>query len=242
MSETNSLLSSNFNKTKLDKIQVLLVDDHPLMRFALRTWIERQRDFDVIAEAGDGKEAVEIVNRLGPDVVVMDLSMPKLNGLEATKQIKDRFPNIKILMLSVYNDREHMKSALNAGANGYLAKDISGEEIVHAIRAVVNGEIITSHPKPSQDIFENTFNSNSHHNIDILPVNKVDRLNSREITLLKIAAKGKSNKEIAFTLNLKERTVKSHFSTIFLKLCVSSRSEAVATSLKLGVINLEDFN
>lgn len=136
---------------KSSKTRIMLADDHPLLRQALRDVLEKQSDFEVIAEASDGEEAVELATELVPDVVIMDISMPKLNGLEATKQIKANRPAIAILVLTVHSDNEHILSILQAGAGGYLTKSVYGDEVIHAVRALVSGETVL-YPTVSQKI------------------------------------------------------------------------------------------
>lgn len=216
-----------------EKISVLLADDHPLMRQALRMWIEKQRDLEVIAEASDGKEAIEIALKLNPKVVIMDIGMPKINGLEATKQIKSYRSNINILVITVYTDKEHILCLLRAGASGYLTKNASGDEIIHAIRSVSSGEKVF----PLTDLHNFAENSN----IKPTDISELENLTQREISVLKFAAKGLSNKDIAIALDLSLRSVKATFTTMFLKLGASSRTEAISMGLSTNIIGLNDF-
>lgn len=225
-------LESNLDNNH--KIRIVLADDHPLMRQALRMWIEKQQDLEIIAEASNGKEAVEIVTRLNPDVVIMDISMPKLNGLEATKIIKKACPSTAVLVLTVYTDEEHVSSLIEAGADGYITKTVSGEEIIHAIRALALGESLLP-----PNILSNAMNDTLYHPIPDLT--KLNRLDARELTILKLAANGFSNKQIAVKQGLNLRSVKSTLTTLFLKLGVSSRTEAIANGLKTGIITIRDL-
>jgi len=221
------------SRYKPDNTRIILADDHPLLRQALRDVLEKQPDFVVIAEASDGEEAVKLATELIPDVVIMDISMPKLNGLEATKQIKERCPSIGILVLTVHSDSEHILSILLAGAGGYLTKSVYGDEVIHAIRALVSGEIVLS-SEVSQQIFKYAFQ----HATKPIRLDVGNTLSSRELEVLSLAAKGISNKDIALRLNLSLRTVKEYLAGLFLKLNVASRTEAVIVGLRRGIITL----
>lgn len=220
---------------KNQNIKIVLADDHPLMRQALRMWIEKQRDLEIIAEANDGKEAVEIAGKLKPDVIIMDISMPKLNGLEATKRIKLSSPSTEILVLTVHTDDEHIASMIKAGAGGYIIKTASGEEIIHAIRALAYGECLLP-SNISRDIMSDILS-----NSIPVPIN-LNKLDKREITILRLVAKGFSNKQIALELGLSLRNVKAILTNVFLKLEVSSRTQAIAYGLKTNIIELKDLN
>jgi two-component system, NarL family, response regulator LiaR len=218
------------------KTRVVLADDHPLLRQALRDVLEKQPDFEVIAEASDGEEAVKLATELVPDVVIMDISMPNLNGLEATKQIKARCPAIAVLVLTVHSDSEHILSILQAGAGGYLTKSVYGDEVIHAVRALVSGETVLS-PSVSQQIFKYAFQ----HNIKPRRLDVGNKLSTRELEVLSLAAKGISNKDIALKLGLSLRTVKGYLADLFLKLNVASRTEAVIVGLRRGILTLNDL-
>jgi len=211
--------------------RIIIADDHPLMRNALKMWIEEQEDLKVIAEATNGKEAVEICTKLRPDLVIMDINMPILNGLDATRQITAKCPDTEVLVVTVHTDNEHILSLLRAGARGYLTKDSSGEEIVHAIRSVISGENVLPATIPQPDI-----DGESAANAD-----KAKLLTAREIDLLKLLAAGLPNKDIALRLGLSVRRVKANLTTLFIKLGVTSRTEAVAAALKSGIISLPDI-
>jgi DNA-binding NarL/FixJ family response regulator len=211
--------------------RIIIADDHPLMRNALKMWIEEQEYLKVIAEATNGKEAVEICTKLRPDLVIMDINMPILNGLDATRQITAKCPDTEVLVVTVHTDNEHILSLLRAGASGYLTKDSSGEEIVHAIRSVISGENVLPATIPQPDI-----DGESAANAD-----KAKLLTAREIDLLKLLAAGLPNKDIALRLGLSVRRVKANLTTLFIKLGVTSRTEAVAAALKSGIISLPDI-
>lgn len=231
MVEATSKSGSNRSKTR-----IMLADDHPLLRQALRDVLEKQPDFEVIAEASDGEEAVKLATEMLPDVVIMDISMPILNGLEATKQIKASNPSIAVLVLTVHSDSEHILSILRAGAGGYLTKSVYGDEVIHAVRALVSGETVLS-PAVSQQIFKYAFQHSSR------PKNlgTGNTLSSRELEVINLAARGISNKDIAQRLGLSLRTVKGYLADLFLKLNVASRTEAVIICLRKGIIALKDL-
>jgi two-component system, NarL family, response regulator LiaR len=218
------------------KIRILMADDHPLLRKALRDILVQQVDFEIVAEAGDGEEAVRKAGETLPDVVIMDISMPVLNGLEATRQIKTKFPSIAVLVLTVHSDNEHILGILDSGAAGYLTKSVFDNEVVAAIRAVVAGETVLAAP-----IFQQILKHALRYTSKTLVLDGKEKLTVREMEILKLAAKGISNKEIASTLNLSLRTVKGYMVDVFSKLHVSSRTEAVITGLRAGLLTLDDI-
>ena len=218
------------------KTRIMLADDHPLLRQALRDVLEKQPDFEVIAEASNGEEAVKLATEMLPDVVIMDISMPVLNGLEATTQIKATSPSIAVLVLTVHSDSEHILSILRAGAGGYLTKSVYGDEVIHAVRALASGETVLS-PAVSQQIFKYAFQ----HSSEPKDLGTGNALSSRELEVLHLAAKGISNKDIAQRLGLSLRTVKGYLAGIFQKLNVASRTEAVIICLRKGVLTLQDL-
>ena len=227
----NTKLSTN----KPQKITVMLADDHPLLRQALRHVLEEEDDFQIIAEAGDGEEAIRIATELLPDVVIMDISMPKMNGIEATRQIKEKCPRIAVLVLTVYDDNEHVLGILEAGAAGYLVKTIFGDTVAHAVRGIIAGESVLS-PTVLHQITKNA----------LLREQKIDigtgeKMAGRELEILRLAAHGMSNKAIAIQLNISLRTVKGYLQNIFSKLHVASRTEAVITSIRNNILTLDDL-
>lgn len=218
------------------KISIVLADDHPLLRQALRNVLDQQADFEVVAEVGDGDEVVKVTTELIPDVVIMDISMPKLNGLEATRQIKAKHPEVAILVLTVHGEAEHVLGLLEAGAAGYLTKSVFGEEVVQAIRSVVAGETVLSAASSHQIL---------RHALRLMTKpSRLDpntKISARELQILKLAATGMTNKEIALNLDLSVRTVKGYLVDIFSKLGVASRTEAVIVSLRAGFLTLDDL-
>ena len=228
--------SKHVKPKKSKKTRIMLADDHPLLRQALRDVLEKQSDFEVIAEAGDGEEAVKLATKLVPDVVIMDISMPKLNGLEATRQIKENCSTVAVLVLTVHSDNEHILSILKAGAGGYLTKSVYDDEVVNAVRALISGETVLS-PTVSQQIFKYAFQ----HITKPKSLDIGDKLSARELEILRLVAQGISNKDIAIRLGLSLRTVKGYLSDIFLKLSVGSRTEAAIVGLRKGILTLDDL-
>jgi NarL family two-component system response regulator LiaR len=218
------------------KITILMADDHPLFRKAVRDVLEKRPDFRVIAEANDGEEAVRLAIELMPQVVIIDISMPLLNGLEATRQIKAKCPAIAVLVLTVHNDIEHILGILEAGAGGYLTKSASDEEVVTAIRSIAAGETVIATP-----IFQQVLKHTLRYPIKSLGLEGKVSLTARELEVLKLAARGLSNKDISLKLDLSLRTVKGYMVEIFSKLHVSSRTEAVIVGLRAGLITTIDI-
>ncbi len=216
--------------------RILLVDDHPLVRRALRDILEKEPDLHVVGEAGDGRQAIEMTEEHHPDIVIMDISMPVLNGVEATKQIKASNPLTAVLILTVHTDVETLFSILQAGASGYLVKSIFGPEVIHTIRAVMDGDMVLS-AEVSQEVVKYAF---QHGTKPVRPVPQ-DRISAKGMEILSLAAKGLSNKEIGARLGITEATVKSYFVDVFQKLNVRSRTEAIFVSLKSGILTLDDL-
>lgn len=234
MAEIKSV--SGLNQDKPIKIRIMLADDHPLLRQALKSALEKHSDFEVIAEASDGEEAVKLATELVPDVVIMDISMPNLNGLEATKQIKASCPSVAILVLTVHSDSEHILNILQAGAGGYLTKSVYGDEVIHAVRALVSGETVLS-PAVSRQVLKYA----SQHITKPPNLDAGDKITTRELEILRLAAKGISNRDIALRLGISLRTVKGYIADLFLKLNVASRTEAVVVGLRKGILTLTDL-
>jgi NarL family two-component system response regulator LiaR len=219
----------------MDTIKILLADDHVLVRQGTRELLEREEDMEVVAEAGDGEEAVRLAASRQPDVAIMDISMPKLNGIEATQQIKARHAGVAVLVLTAYDDDQYIFALLEAGAAGYLLKDVQASELVRAVRAVHQGESVL-HPTIARKVINHFAQPVDKR----LEENILDALTGRELEVLKLAARGMTNREIAQELVISVRTVQVHLSNVFSKMGVGSRTEAVLDALRKGWITLED--
>ena len=219
-----------------ESIRVLLADDHAVVRQGTRELLDRESDIEVVAEARDGKQAVQKAIKERPDVVVMDFAMPELNGIEATRQIKAVAPGIAILVLTAYDSNQYIFAFLEAGAAGYLLKDVQVDELVEAIKAVHAGESML-HPAIARKVI-NRF-ARPEEQTSIVHA-ALDELTERELEVLRMAAKGMSNREIAQELTISVRTVQTHLTNIFNKMGVGSRTEAVVHALRKNWITLED--
>ena len=220
------------------KISLLIADDHPIIRKGTHSLLENEEDFEVVGEACDGEEAVKLASELKPDIVIMDIVMPKLNGVEATKLIKQSSPTTSVLILTAYSDIFYILGLLEAGACGYLLKDASGEELIGAIRAVRSGESVLD-PIVTRKLLERVVEQ-PRNNLSNGANTPVAQLTPREIEILKLASKGMSNKDIANQLFLSLRTVKAHLTNIFSKMGCGSRTDAIIKGLKAGYITLEE--
>jgi len=216
------------------KIKVLIADDHAVVREGTRQILEQEPDISVVAEAGDGEEAVRTAEEFKPDVAIIDIAMPRVDGIEATKQIKAQHPEIAVLIFSAYDDDQFVFSLVEAGAAGYLLKSIRGRDLVNAVRSVYAGESVL-HPAIARKVL-NRFAPSADKPQQVL----AEVLTQREIEVLKLATRGLSNQDIADELCLSLRTVQAHLGHIFNKLKVSSRTEAVVHALKAGWVTLND--
>ncbi|EEM81012.1 MULTISPECIES: response regulator [Bacillus] len=213
------------------KIKVLLVDDHTVVLKGLAFFLSTQEDLELVGEANNGKEALVKVGETNPDVILMDLYMPEMDGVEATAYIKKEYPNVKVIVLTSFSDQAHVLPALRAGASGYILKDVEPDQLVEAIRSAYKGNI-QLHPDIANALLSQT-----------LPVEEkeeepsiVDVLTARENEVLQLLAKGMSNKEIASVLVITEKTVKAHVSSILSKLNLSDRTQAALYAVKNGIV------
>lgn len=214
-------------------IKILLAEDHVLVRESIRRFLEQEPDLEVIGEAGDGDQLVSLAKKLKPDIIIADVAMPKVNGIEAVKKIKEQNITTPVLVLTAYDYDQYIFALLEAGAAGYLLKDISGQELIDGIHAIYKGDSVL-HPTVARKLMQRFRNTSR--NPEIRPF---ESLTDREIEVLRLAAQGKNNKEIAEELFLSVRTVEAHLGHIFDKLSVSSRTEAVIIALKKGWVGLE---
>jgi NarL family two-component system response regulator LiaR len=220
----------------LDRIKVLIADDHAVLREGTRQILEHEPDIEVIAEAGDGEEAVDLATKFRPDVAIIDISMPILDGIEATKQIKELAPSISVLILTAYDDDQFIFSLLEAGAAGYLLKSVRGHELIDAVRAVHAGESVL-HPSIARKVLDHFLP----HSDKAKEGQPQEMLSEREMEVLKLVTRGLSNRDIAEELCLSMRTVQAHLGRIFDKLQVSSRTEAMVRALKEGWVTIKDL-
>ncbi|HLT15391.1 MAG TPA: response regulator transcription factor [Acidimicrobiales bacterium] len=218
-----------------DAIRVLICDDHALFRRGLTMVLESEEGVEVVGEAEDGADAVAKAEELAPDVVLMDVRMPRLSGIEATKAIAERVPTARILMLTVSDEEEDLYDAIKAGANGYLLKEISIEEVASAIRAVVNGQSLISPSMASKLLTEFTNLSKKADERQSVPT---PRLTERELEVLKLVAQGLTNRDIAAELYISENTVKNHVRNILEKLHLHSRMEAVVYAVREKLLDI----
>jgi DNA-binding NarL/FixJ family response regulator len=212
-----------------DSIRVLIADDHPLFRDGMRGLLGSLPDMEVVGEASSGEQAIELARQLQPDVILMDIQMPGINGIEATREILHTSPRIGVLVVTMFEDDDSVFAAMRTGARGYLLKDSSGQEVMHAIRAVASGEAIFG-PGVAQRLI--SFFS--------APCPAVSRrafpeLTEREEEILSLVAQGKSNQQIAKELFVSLKTVRNHVSNIFLKLQVADRAQAVIRAREAGL-------
>jgi DNA-binding NarL/FixJ family response regulator len=204
------------------KIRILIADDHFIVRMGLTALVNMEPDMEVIGEAANGAQAVDIFGKLNPDLVLMDLRMPVKDGIEATAEIRNKFPTARILMLTTYDGDEDIHKALQAGAQGYVLKNSTAEALIPALRAVAAGQQWIPKDIASRLVSRKSF----------------EELTPRELQVLHQLAKGLANKEIADTLNISEHTVKDHLKSILGKLRVADRTEAVTTAIQRGIIHL----
>ncbi len=221
-----------------NKIRILLADDHALVREGMRDQLEREKDLQVVGEAGDGEEAVKLCAELEPDVVLMDIVMPKLSGIEATRLIKQAKPTTSVLILTAYSDIRYILGLLDAGACGYLLKSARRDDIIGAIRAVQAGESVLD-PVVTHKLLQRVVGQAATPAEDHTGTGTP--LTLREGEILRLAARGMKNKDIADTLFVSLRTVKAHLTNIFNKLGVGSRTDAIVKGLREGYITLDEI-
>ena len=217
-----------------DPIRVVIADDHVLYRRGLQLVVSQEEDIEIVGEAGDGKEAVDRTVELLPDVVLMDVRMPHTSGIEACQTIKALVPSTKIIMLTMSDEESDLYEAVKAGANGYLLKDVPGEEIADGVRAVHNGDSLISPSMASKLLAE--FAQMSRRQGDRPSSVTAPRLTERELEVLRLVARGMANKEIAHQLFISENTVKNHVRNILEKLQLHSRMEAAMYAVRENLL------
>lgn len=212
-------------------IKIMIVDDHAVLRDGLKLIFSLEEDISVISEAESGEDALVILKEKLPDLIIMDINLPKLNGVEMTKQIKGTYPQVKVLILTMYKHDEYFMSAIKEGADGYLLKDAPSEQVVEAIRSLMSGEAVI-HPAMTKKLLNLHQQQNEKKDIN--------EMTDREKEVLACLVKGLSNKDIAKDLYISDKTVKIHVSKIFKKLNVKSRSQAVIHAIQHRLIPLTD--
>ena len=216
----------------MNKIRVLLADDHTILRDGIRALLDDQADIEVIGEAEDGLSTVKMVAKLKPDVVIMDIAMPMLNGLEATRQIQRDYPQVKVLILTMHENEEYIRQVLAAGALGYVLKDAAARDLLGAIRAVHQGEAVLS-PAITRLVIEDYLRWG-----DIRPADTSNGLTPREREILQLIAEGYTNKEIAEILSLSVKTIQSHRSNLMSKLDLHDRGELIKYAIQKKIIDI----
>lgn len=230
----------------LKKIRVVIVDDHQLFREGLKRIINLEDEMEVIAEYSDGNGIIDNYQTIEPDVILMDINMPKINGVETTKRVKQQYPDAKIMILSIHDDEGYVFETLRAGASGYLLKDMEAETLITAIKAVANGNAYI-HPEITGKVIDeyrrlSTRDNDNSGSIEPIFFNKAidwhEVLTNREIEVLQLMAEGNSNRSIGEKLFISEKTVKNHVSNILQKMDVEDRTQAVITAVKNGWVNI----
>jgi DNA-binding NarL/FixJ family response regulator len=217
----------------MDEIRIIVADDHAVVRKGTRQILEQEADFKVVGEAANGEEAVRLVTTLNPDVAILDIAMPVLDGIEVTRRIKATSPSTAVLILSNYDNDEYVFGLLEAGAAGYLLKDVDGKAIIDAIRAINRGEAVL-HPVIARKVMNRFIRDQQ------VKKEPVKLIGDRELEVLQLASKSLSNQEIADKMGLSLHTVEAHMRHIFTKLKVGSRTEAILLAIRQGWITIED--
>lgn len=214
----------------MSKIKVMIADDHALVREGISAFLRMSSDIEVVGEASDGLEAIEVAREINPDVILMDIAMPKLGGLEATIELKKICPDTKILIVTQYNDKEYVNRLLKAGVSGYILKRAAGTDLIAAIKAVSRGEFYLC-PALAPDVIDGYLGKK-----EIIVEEPYERLTDREKQVLKLIAEGHTHKEIADMLNISAKTVIAHQTNLTEKLGISSRSALIRFAIQKGII------
>ncbi len=225
--------------TKMAK-KIVLIDDHILFREGVRRILEFEDDFQVVAEGNDGDEVISLVEAYNPDVVLMDINMPHINGVEATKGLIDKYPELKVIILSIHDDENYVTHALKSGAQGYLLKEMDSDTLIEAIKIVSEGGSYL-HPKVTHNLvkeFRRLSDSQSGKIEQIEYRKPLHLLTRRECEVLQLLADGKSNRGVSEALFISEKTVKNHVSNILQKMNVNDRTQAVVTAIRNGWVEV----
>jgi len=226
------------------KITVMIVDDHPVFRQGLRRVLEGEDDLDVIGEVKDGVEAVQLAKQLGPNVMLLDINLPGMNGLQVARALKDLLPDIGIIVLTAYHDDEQVLHAIQAGAQAYFPKDVSPRRLIEAIRLVQQGSYVVEDrvlEKPELGAWMQDQYRQDDPEVLAADGSPPVSLSPREMEILHLIARGRSNKEIAHELGISRQTVKNHMTSILRKLAVNDRTQAAIYALRRGWIRLQDI-
>jgi DNA-binding NarL/FixJ family response regulator len=226
------------------KTRIVIIDDHQLFREGVKRILDFEEDFEVVAEGADGSEALNIVEQYRPDVVIMDINMPNINGVEATRQLVKTYPNTKVIILSIHDDENYVTHALQTGAMGYLLKEMDADELIEAVKVVAEGGSYL-HPKVTHNLVkeyrrlaakDQNGDSKDQQKQEVrLPLHLLTR---RECEVLQLLADGKSNRGIGEALFISEKTVKNHVSNILQKMNVNDRTQAVVMAIKNGWVEV----
>ncbi|GGJ34491.1 response regulator [Deinococcus roseus] len=214
-------------------IRVLLVDDHALFRQGIKSLLESEGDIRVIGEASNGREAIRFAAETKPDLILMDIQMPELDGVKACQSILEIDPEARVIMITMYRQDSYVFEALKAGARGYVLKDADASTLIDAIRRVAEGEALLN-----ADLAQNVLDD-FRHKKEVLPSEKHADLNERETMILRLLAQGHSNQEIAIKMDISEKTVRNRLSEIFAKLQLNNRTQAALYAIREGIANLE---
>ena len=225
-----------------DVIKIALIDDHKLFREGVKRILSFEPAFDVVAEADDGRDAKEIVEKYRPDIILMDINMPEINGIEATKQLLEDNPDLKVIILSIHDDENYVTHALQSGAQGYLLKEMDTDSLMEAIKVVYDGGSYL-HPKVTHNLVQEyrrlVKNSQTENSVAEIEYRKpLHLLTKRECQVLQLLSEGQSNRKIAETLVISEKTVKNHVSNILQKMNVNDRTQAVVTAIRNGWVEV----
>lgn len=222
-------------------IRILIADDHALLRQGIKNVLSLEADLEVIGEAADGEEAVRKAVELKPDIILLDINMPRGNGLEVTKRLSTAQPDVKCVVLTIHDDENYVFEVIKAGAVGYLLKDVEPSMLIKAIRAISEGESFI-YPTLAKKLFSEVNRRDAerrHESVDMIRRRKEERLTYREVEVLQLVAKGLSNQEMAQRLFLSEKTVKNHLTNIFRKINVTDRTQAVLYAIKQKIVSLD---
>lgn len=226
------------------KTNIVIIDDHQLFREGVKRILDFEASFDVVAEGDDGSDAVNLVENYHPDVVIMDINMPNVNGIEATQQLIQQYPETKVIILSIHDDENYVQHALKTGAQGYLLKEMDADALIEAVRVVADGGSYL-HPKVTHNLVKEyrRLVSDENANQDTIHAPEIRRplhlLTRRECEVLQLLADGQSNRAIGETLYISEKTVKNHVSNILQKMNVNDRTQAVVSAIKNGWVEVK---